>query len=68
MESLKEINVKKKFKTLKVGDYIWYINRPYMTLDEGSIIKILDESTVKVCPVDGERDLYVSVEDIKDKE
>lgn len=52
----------------KVGDYIWYVHKPYMTIDEGSIVEIIDESCVKVCPVDGDRDRLVLVSEIKDKQ
>lgn len=51
----------------KVGDYIWYVHKPYMTIDEGSIIEIVDESSVKVSPVDGDRDLLILVSEIKNK-
>lgn len=57
----------KKKVEYNVGDYIWYVHKPYMTIDEGIIIKIIDESCVKVSPVDGDRDHFVLISEIEGK-
>ena len=52
----------KKRETYSVGDYITF--KTIFGLNEGRIIKVIDESCVSVDTIDGFDDHYVPVRDI----
>ena len=55
----------KKKETYSVGDYITF--KTIYGLNEGVIVKVIDESYVSVNTIDGFDDYYVPVRDIEFK-
>lgn len=55
----------KKKETYSVGDYITF--KTIFGLNEGRIVKVIDESAVTVDTIDGYDDYYVPVKDIEFK-
>lgn len=54
-----------KKKEVKVGSYIWWKNKTYGTLEEGTVIGI-SNGFFKVAPISGPYDVWVLPSEIDD--